>query len=137
MRMPTDVVTNDVMETIVERWGIDSQLDLAIEECAELIVEFAKLRGHPSIAMRADSIKSIMKRIRAANHIHGTKVERQQPVDVRDHLGEEIADTHLILEQLLRVFALLPEFDEYHEKKLERLKNDYTDDPVNTSRSRR
>ena len=122
IHMPADIVTDDVAETIVKKWGIDSQLDLAIEECAELIVELAKLRGHPGIMMRAESIKHLTKRIRVMDHVDGTKVDRQQPTSVRDHLGEEIADTHLMLEQLLRVFSLMAEFDMYHEKKMERLK---------------
>ena len=121
MRMPTDMVTDDIVETIVKEWGIDSQLDLAIEECTELIVELARLRGHTYITVRADVIKHTMKQIRIADHVDGTKVEREQPMGVRDRLGEEIADVHLMLEQLLRVFSLMPEFDEHRKKKLERL----------------
>jgi hypothetical protein len=69
----------------------------------------------------ASNIKVAVKGIRAVDHGPGIDVSPDQPDDVREHLAEEMADVHFLIEQLVRAFDLRPEFDRIHEKKLERL----------------
>lgn len=36
--MPLELWKIDILKNAIKKWGIDSQLDMLIEECAELIV---------------------------------------------------------------------------------------------------
>jgi hypothetical protein len=119
--MPTDLINDYIADAIMKKWGVTAQVDVAIEECAELIVELATLRGHNDIREIANSIKTMTKQIRANDHVAGERVERRQATDVRRRISEEIADVHIMMEQLIRVFVLWPEFNKFHDEKYNRL----------------
>lgn len=82
-----------VLIVAIEKYGENSQLDMAIEECAELIQAINKCR------------RSLF----ATNKI--------------DDLASEIADVEIMIEQLKIIFAFRQSVQEHKNAKIERLKN--------------
>lgn len=77
----------------VEKWGILSQLDVAVEECAELIKEIQKLKR--------------------------CKTDREKAM-VEMLMAYEVVDVEIMCEQIRCIFKDLP-FDKLKKQKLERL----------------
>jgi hypothetical protein len=119
--MPVDLINDAITSDIIEKWGIVAQVDVAIEECAEFIIELAKMRGHDDIRSLADGIKKMTKKIRLDDHVAGNRVDQHLPDETKHCLAEEMVDVHIMIEQLIRVFLMTCEFDKIHEEKRERL----------------
>lgn len=74
-----------IYEQAISEWGIDAQLDMCIEECAELIQAISKI-----------------KRIKYLKHNNPDKIMiTQKRVD---NLKEELADVQLMVNQLATMY---------------------------------
>lgn len=84
-----DTKTSRLYQLSIALWGHQFQMNMAIEEMAELIKDLLKLcRG------------------------------QRKP----EQMAEEVADVQIMLEQLIYMFDISKQVDEWKEKKLERLK---------------
>ena len=86
----------EMYKIAIEKWGVSSQLEMMVEECAELIQALQKL-----------------KRVNASNEflIEGAT----------EHICEEIADVEILIEQMRQIFTD-KRIDYHKEQKLFRLR---------------
>jgi fatty acid/phospholipid biosynthesis enzyme len=89
---------NDLYDAALMKWGIDAQLGIAVEECAEFIVASSK-------------------RIRAIANEDGKAEEK-----ALNMMREECADALITLEQARRILGPY-EVDRWKEQKLSRLRD--------------
>ena len=136
---------------IVEKWGVQPQINVAIEECAELIKELVLLKrsfedDDPSIVKDGTSsrfdekiislsgeIKSFLKTVRKEgiakdgvikSFLHGLDVSTKSGSDVFDavkHTSEEVADVLITVSQIVHVFGMASEVNRSMEEKMKRL----------------
>ena len=94
-----------VYEQAISKWGIDAQLDMCIEECAELIQAISKIKRIKFIKPHDPNKMTIThKRI--------------------DHLKEELADAQLMINQLATIYDFSFELMLAEEALKEKLKNE-------------
>lgn len=95
-KMNDQMTKNEIYKVAIEKWGIPSQLEMMVEECAELIQALQKL-----------------KRVDASNEflIDGAT----------EHICEEIADVEILIEQMREIFTD-KRIDYHKEQKLFRLR---------------
>ena len=86
----------EIMERAIETYGVDAQVDVAIEEMSELIKALLKLRR---------------------------KGQSECPAIFIDAIREEIADVSIMLSQLEMIYGDITEFEEYKLERLERRLN--------------
>lgn len=90
----------DLYKLAVERWGVESQIRMGIEECAELIVELAKLnRAHngtdeynvaceiADVELCVEQIKEILRIGKIVSQVREEKLNR-----FRELLGVEVSN---------------------------------------------
>lgn len=87
----TELSINDIYKLAIDTYGSENQLNLAIEEMAELIQAINKTRRYP------ESLKA------------------------RDNVAEEIADVFIMLEQLILIYDCDELVDNIKELKVRRL----------------
>jgi NTP pyrophosphatase (non-canonical NTP hydrolase) len=90
-----DIEENDkdiVLDSAIQVYGISNQLDMAIEECAELIQAINKIKRNFTI----DEIKNI----KNGNHIF----KSTEDAIVYNNVCSEIADVKIMLYQLEKIF---------------------------------
>jgi NTP pyrophosphatase (non-canonical NTP hydrolase) len=92
-------------DTISDHYGLESQMSVAQEECAELIQAISKLRR-----AGAAGLDTAEKRIRY--------------VEARSHLAEEMADVANLLMQLTHLLNNTPMVEFWLNQKLERTLRD-------------
>jgi NTP pyrophosphatase (non-canonical NTP hydrolase) len=81
-----------VLDSAIQVYGISNQLDMAIEECAELIQAINKIKRNFTI----DEIKNI----KNGNHIF----KSTEDAIVYNNVCSEIADVKIMLYQLEKIF---------------------------------
>lgn len=119
MCMPATVVTDDIVKAVIKKWGTDGQIDVAIEEFAELIVELAKLRGHAVIGLLADNIKRAMKLSRSSTLDSTIPIPLKPDTELK--VVDELADAHIMICQVINMFGLSAKVDGRQVEKIERL----------------
>jgi len=119
MHMPKDIINDNIVKAIIKKWGTDGQIDVAIEEFAELIVELARLRKHSVVGLLAENIKRAMKASRVSTMDSTISIPLDK--DIEDHLAEETADAHIMIEQLVHMFDMWPGFYKKQREKFDRL----------------
>ena len=88
----------NILQKAQDTYGYPNQVNVAMEELAELIAALAKYPRYPD---------------------HTTAMEDKK---FRDHVIEEVADVHIILQHLYMIFKLDPqEVEDVMDKKLQRL----------------
>lgn len=87
-----EILNNQVLELAIKKYGVSSQLDIAAEECAELI-------------------QAIMKYKR-----YGETKE-----NIKSNLIEEIADVKIMIDQLYMIFDDFDEITDCEKMKIKRL----------------
>ena len=86
----------DIMITALNQWGLNAQIDQAIEECAELIVALNKhVKRTPK--PEADDQRSLRSE---------TREQRPPRSETLDHVLDEIADVEMMLAQLRIAFDI-------------------------------
>lgn len=99
-----------IMQAAINRYGEESQLDMAIEEMSELTKAICKYkRLKKSIASNSGSVD---KRV----------VEWERYYVTVDDIKEEIADVYVMLEQLTMIFDCKERVSAIASKKIDRLK---------------
>lgn len=68
-----------IINKTIEKTGVDNQLNVCMEECAELIQAISKVRRYGCIA------------------------------DMRENLIEEIADVRIIISELMLIYGITPD----------------------------
>jgi len=91
------MITQELLDKIINKWGEDSQIDIAIEEMGELIQALIKLR-------------------RACKDKNDEKVK-----EAADHVCEELADVSLMMEQLKRTIFPIEEIEKWEKFKIDRI----------------
>lgn len=86
---------------IADHFGLESQMDVAQEECAELVQAISKLR-------------------RARKAGLDTPEKRVRYIEARGHVAEEMADVANLLIQLTHLLHNAPTVEFWLEQKLER-----------------
>jgi NTP pyrophosphatase (non-canonical NTP hydrolase) len=102
-----------VLESAIQFYGISNQLDMAVEECAELIQAINKIKRSFTI----DEIKNI----KNGSHIF----KNTQDALVYNNVCSEIADVKIMLYQLEKIFDK-KNIDIAEERKLIRLEENIT-----------
>jgi len=102
-----------VLESAIQFYGISNQLDMAVEECAELIQAINKIKRSFTI----DEIKNI----KNGSHIF----KSTQDALVYNNVCSEIADVKIMLYQLEKIFDK-KNIDIAEERKLIRLEENIT-----------
>lgn len=102
----------------IKQWGVIPQMDMATEECAELIKAINKLKRsfHPSEVMVMHMRNQMNNR-----DIHMPEFKNSQDSCVYHELCGEIADVRIMIEQLSIIFSK-ETIQLTYERKLERLK---------------
>lgn len=99
--MNRSVNQKEVIHKMLDKFGEDSQIDVAIEEMSELIKELVKYK-------------------RSKIHF------RERQAASRDHVVEEIADVTFMLEYLIEIFDIdLDDLAQTIQEKAERTKERY------------
>jgi NTP pyrophosphatase (non-canonical NTP hydrolase) len=116
-----------VLKQAVEKWGMDLQLLILIEECAELILAITKHdNDHENIHRFAEIIKTVMKKER--NFLINSKSPKKGKIYHGDNICEEAADVSIMLAQLFTMFEnnekynFKKNFTNYQLMKIKRLK---------------
>jgi len=89
------MIPQEILDKIIERWGVESQIDKTIEEMSELTQALLKLRT-------------------AITHNKDFTAEE-------DHVCEEIADVSLMMEQLKRTIFPTDQIEKWEKFKIERI----------------
>ena len=101
-------------------WGKDSQMDMIVEECNELIKEASELKGaNKQMNMLIKKCSKLVKEV--------CKLKRIENQDFR-HIVEEMADVVIMIEQFISVFDKIALYREFVEKKLKRLRRKLDDE---------
>jgi NTP pyrophosphatase (non-canonical NTP hydrolase) len=90
-----ETMSENIYKKIVDKWGVESQLNMVTEEIGELLQAISKFR-------------------RSYNKDEATKAQAY------DHLCEEIADVENMINQMREMFDS-ELIDKYREAKLERI----------------
>jgi len=104
-------IENTYREAIT-KYGIINQLDMAVEECAELIQAINKVKRYLS----NDELKQLFESKGAASFVF----ENKNKAEVYYNICDEIADVQIMLGQLVEVFNKT-EVNFAHVQKLTRL----------------
>jgi hypothetical protein len=89
------MIPQEILDKIIERWGVDSQIDKAIEEMSELTQALLKLRS--------------------------ATIHKKDFTAEEDHVCEEIADVSLMMEQLRRTIFPSTQIEKWEEFKIDRV----------------
>jgi hypothetical protein len=92
------MLQKEVLDRILEIWGRDSQIDMAVEEMGELIHALIKYKR----ACKDGTVQKI--------------------IDANDKVCEEIADVTLMIELLRSTLFSLNKIEEWEKVKIERIK---------------
>ena len=95
------MISQELLDKIINTWGEDSQIDIAIEEMGELIQALIKLRRACK-----DNV----------NAFTNEKVK-----EAADHVCEELADVSLMLEQLKRTIFPIKDVEKWEKIKIDRI----------------
>jgi NTP pyrophosphatase (non-canonical NTP hydrolase) len=96
MMLPQEYSKEELYDGLVSKFGTDTQMVVATEECSELIKEISKiLRMRMTTPARTPSV---------------------------EYIAEEIADVSIMCEQLTRMFGLGGDVERFKVQKLERIK---------------
>lgn len=106
-----------IFEQTIEKFGVGIQLVVAMEECAELMVEicnnFESNKKISSIKKSALKIKGISKKVRKSEDHNGIKIKNIDHNETKN-IREEMADVGIMLAQLEFVFGGI--YSEYNLK---------------------
>lgn len=84
----------ETFQLAVEKWGIDAQADMAIEECAELIVELQhEKRGRSCHADVIDELADIRIMYGQLAEFYGREHVENRVSEKMDRLRERIAES--------------------------------------------